>query len=149
MYVIYILLCVSYRLLLHRYIKPPGMLCRYNSKSDIWACGCVLYELCTLKRVFEATVSPSSCLYTRETAASIVCMSVSLWLHLLYRCRCTATCTSSICQRNFLKISMQNCLRYCFWISSIPPSVDVSCLHTSTPFLICGAQTFNSSHTEL
>jgi len=28
----------------------------YNSKSDIWACGCVLYELCTLKRVFEATV---------------------------------------------------------------------------------------------
>ena len=27
----------------------------YNQKSDIWACGCVLYELLTLKRVFDGT----------------------------------------------------------------------------------------------
>ncbi|XP_067943370.1 serine/threonine-protein kinase Nek9-like [Watersipora subatra] len=27
----------------------------YNFKSDIWACGCILYELCTRQRVFEAT----------------------------------------------------------------------------------------------
>ncbi|XP_075193883.1 serine/threonine-protein kinase Nek5-like [Anomaloglossus baeobatrachus] len=26
----------------------------YNNKTDIWALGCVLYELCTLKHPFEA-----------------------------------------------------------------------------------------------
>ncbi|XP_033127136.1 serine/threonine-protein kinase Nek1-like [Anneissia japonica] len=26
----------------------------YNNKSDVWALGCVLYELCTLKHAFEA-----------------------------------------------------------------------------------------------
>lgn len=26
----------------------------YNNKSDVWALGVVLYELCTLKRPFEA-----------------------------------------------------------------------------------------------
>eukprot|EP01012_Entosiphon_sulcatum_P034012 TRINITY_DN43079_c0_g1_i1.p1 TRINITY_DN43079_c0_g1~~TRINITY_DN43079_c0_g1_i1.p1 ORF type:complete len:458 (-),score=77.69 TRINITY_DN43079_c0_g1_i1:231-1580(-) len=27
----------------------------YNSKSDIWALGCILYELCTLRHAFDAT----------------------------------------------------------------------------------------------
>ena len=27
---------------------------KYNSKSDVWAVGCILYELCTLRRAFEA-----------------------------------------------------------------------------------------------
>lgn len=26
----------------------------YNSKSDVWALGCILYELCTLQHVFDA-----------------------------------------------------------------------------------------------
>ena len=30
---------------------------RYNQKSDMWALGCVLYEMLTLKKVFDATVS--------------------------------------------------------------------------------------------
>lgn len=29
---------------------------KYSTKSDIWALGCVAYELLTLKKVFEATV---------------------------------------------------------------------------------------------
>ena len=39
------------------YISPE--LCEgkpYNQKSDIWALGCVLYELSSLKRAFEAQV---------------------------------------------------------------------------------------------
>mgnify|MGYP000095380667 CR=1 FL=1 len=31
----------------------------YNQKSDIWAIGCILYELCTLKRAFEAPSLPA------------------------------------------------------------------------------------------
>ena len=30
---------------------------RYDSKSDMWAVGCVLYEILTLKKVFDASVS--------------------------------------------------------------------------------------------
>ncbi len=42
------------------YISPE--LCEgkpYNEKSDIWALGCVLYEMCTFKRAFEAPTLPA------------------------------------------------------------------------------------------
>lgn len=42
------------------YISPE--LCEnkpYNQKSDIWALGCVLYELSTLRRAFEAQTLPA------------------------------------------------------------------------------------------
>ena len=37
------------------YLSPE--LCNnqgYNNKSDIWALGCILYEICTLNHTFEA-----------------------------------------------------------------------------------------------
>ena len=42
------------------YISPE--LCEgkpYNTKSDVWALGCILYELCALKRAFEAPTLPA------------------------------------------------------------------------------------------
>ena len=31
----------------------------YNEKSDLWALGCILYELCELKKAFEGTGLPA------------------------------------------------------------------------------------------
>ncbi len=42
------------------YISPE--LCEgkpYNQKSDVWALGCILYEMCTLRRAFEAPTLPA------------------------------------------------------------------------------------------
>lgn len=40
---------------------------KYNFKSDIWAVGCVLFELLTLTRTFDATVGFSSFLVISRT----------------------------------------------------------------------------------
>lgn len=40
------------------YLSPE--LCEgkpYGTHSDVWALGCVLYNMCTLKQAFEAPVS--------------------------------------------------------------------------------------------
>ncbi|XP_048455941.1 serine/threonine-protein kinase Nek9 [Rhincodon typus] len=81
---IYVLSRMSYKMLLHKYSIKSGMLMesyplfreelnikcvgtpyymspelcqgeKYNFKSDIWAVGCVLFELLTLTRTFDAT----------------------------------------------------------------------------------------------
>ena len=39
----------------------------YNQKSDIWALGCMLYELMTLRRAFEAQVGYLSESYLRKS----------------------------------------------------------------------------------
>lgn len=39
---------------------------RYNEKSDIWACGCLLYEMCALSRPFEASNQLSLALKIRN-----------------------------------------------------------------------------------
>jgi serine/threonine protein kinase len=36
--------------------------CRYNEKSDIWALGCILYEMITFKHPFEANNPASLCI---------------------------------------------------------------------------------------
>ena len=54
------------------YISPE--LCEgkpYNQKSDVWALGCVLYEMCSLKRAFEVrtrTVDSAYCGHLKPVA---------------------------------------------------------------------------------
>ena len=40
-------------------LLPPSAVCMqgraYDSKTDVWAIGCVLYEMCALKKAFDAS----------------------------------------------------------------------------------------------
>lgn len=63
------------------YISPE--LCEgkpYNQKSDIWALGCVLYELASLKRAFEAAVHKAFSLQSLtylDVVIQIICVCVN------------------------------------------------------------------------
>ncbi|XP_071952550.1 serine/threonine-protein kinase Nek8-like [Antedon mediterranea] len=66
------------------YISPE--LCEgkpYNQKSDIWALGCVLYELATLKRAFEGPNLPALVLKIMRGAVAPVSDKYSKDLHQL------------------------------------------------------------------
>ena len=45
------------QLTIWQWLTDSTSICRYNQKSDMWALGCVLYEMLTLRKVFDATVS--------------------------------------------------------------------------------------------
>ena len=43
-------------------ITPPPTQCEgkgYNAKSDVWALGCILYEMVCLQKAFEGTNLPA------------------------------------------------------------------------------------------
>ena len=49
------------------YMSPEVFLCKpYSYKSDCWSLGCVLYELVTLQRPFEARVR----VYAKQSSLS-------------------------------------------------------------------------------
>eukprot|EP00967_Tisochrysis_lutea_P014469 scaffold16241_cov20-Tisochrysis_lutea.AAC.1 len=61
------------------YLSPE--LCEdrpYNRKSDVWALGCVLYELCTLKRAFDGQSLPALCQSNYVSMPEILCFSAQL-----------------------------------------------------------------------
>lgn len=39
--------------------------CPYDYKSDMWALGCILHELCALERAFEGNVSVTTSTYNQ------------------------------------------------------------------------------------
>ena len=41
----------------------------YSYKGDVWALGCVLYELCTLKVAFAASCFPRVALKVSESSS--------------------------------------------------------------------------------
>ena len=82
---------------MHRpyYMSPE--LCQnreYNNKSDVWACGVVLYELCTLKQVctcvvmYACTMMHVQCVALQAVhmqACMHIRMHACMWLHTCVR----------------------------------------------------------------
>lgn len=76
------------------YISPE--LCEgkpYNQKSDIWALGCVLYELASLKRAFEAAVHKSFSLQ-KSLAYLDAVIQIHIFLFTFEVIHCNSVCNA-------------------------------------------------------
>ena len=47
----------------------------YNRKSDVWALGCVMYELATLKRAFDGQSLPALVVRILKVSAGVLCLN--------------------------------------------------------------------------
>ena len=52
----------------------------YNDKSDVWALGCILYEMCTLKHAFDGAVGQPLSLSLSVYVCVYVCMCVCVYV---------------------------------------------------------------------